>query len=221
MNYIPASNEFEMLCVIVNFGLGSRVIKIAKQNGISGGTITLGRGTVGSRLLEFLEITDIRKEIVIIIAEKGHIYNLIDVLCKEMSLDKPHHGIAFTISAAGLFGARNAIDAENAERGAKNTMYSAVFVIVDKGKAESVVDAAKAAGAKGATIINARGSGIHETGMLFHMAIEPEKEIVLILTENNILDQVVGSIREHHNIDEPGQGIMFILDINKTYGLVK
>lgn len=221
MNEFHATSEYELLCVIVNFGLGSKVIKTAKQNGISGGTIILGKGTVSNKLLEFLELTDIRKEIVLTIAEKNLIYNLADVLCKEMSFDKPHHGIAFTASANGLFGARKTNNIEHAERGAESTMYSAIFTVVDKGKAESVVDVAKAAGARGATIINGRGSGIHETGMLFHMPIEPEKEIVLILTPNTTMDPIIESIRKHFHIDEPGQGIMFIMGVNKTFGLVE
>jgi nitrogen regulatory protein PII len=98
-------------------------------------------------------------------------------------------------------------------------MYSAIFVIVDRGKAEEVVDAAKAAGARGATIMNARGSGIHETQLLFNMEIEPEKEIVLILAQKDIVEPIAASIREKMKLDEPGNGILFLLDVNKTYGI--
>ncbi len=59
--------------------------------------------------------------------------------------------------------------------GAKNTMYDAIFVVVDKGKAEFVVEAANEAGAKGGTIIHARGAGEYEIEKIFSMEIEPEK----------------------------------------------
>lgn len=98
-------------------------------------------------------------------------------------------------------------------------MYKAIFTIVDRGKGENVMDAAKEAGAKGGTIINGRGSGIHETEVLFSMPIEPEKEIVMILAEDHLVNAIVSSIREKLEIDEPGKGIMFLLDVNKTYGL--
>lgn len=55
--------------------------------------------------------------------------------------------------------------------------------------------------------------------MLFNMAIEPEKEIMMILTTNDRTEAIVASIRENLKIDQPGNGIMFILDVNKTYGL--
>ena len=48
-----------------------------------------------------------------------------------------------------------------------------------------MIDAATAAGSKGGTVINAR-SGIHEEQTLF-MDIEPEKEIVLIISDKRVL----------------------------------
>lgn len=77
------------------------------------------------------------------------------------------------------------------------------------------------AGSKGGTIINARGSGIHETSKIFSMAIEPEKEIVLILSEEESTEGIVASIRKKLKIDEPGNGIIFIQEVSKTYGLYK
>lgn len=100
-------------------------------------------------------------------------------------------------------------------------MYQAITVIVERGKAEDVIDAAVKAGSKGGTIIKARGSGIHETSKLFTMDIEPEKEIVLILSEADKTDAIVESIRKDMKIDEPGQGILYVQEVSKTYGLYK
>ena len=218
-NPVHIDSNYEFFCLIVNFGTGSRVMKIARNNGISGATILLAKGTVNSRLLEILDITDIRKEVVLMISERKQAYDVLKTLNKELALQKPHHGIAFSASVAGLMGMRKINFDKHNERGAGNTMYSAIFVIVDRGKAEEVVDAAKAAGARGATIMNARGSGIHETQLLFNMEIEPEKEIVLILAQKDIVEPIAASIREKMKLDEPGNGILFLLDVNKTYGI--
>ncbi|WP_066638995.1 P-II family nitrogen regulator [Desulfolucanica intricata] len=216
----PDKKELELICMIVNFGLGSKVIKIAKKNGISGGTVFLGRGTIKNRILEFLELNDSRKEIVLLIADKTTAHQALGVLNKELAFHKPNHGIAFTISVANLLGKKSCQYQDNmVKRGEENTMYQAIFTIVDRGNAEDVIAAANKGGARGGTIIKARGSGIHETHTLFSMAIEPEKEMVLIISKNELTDSIVSSIREHIHIDEPGKGIIFILDVNKTYGL--
>jgi len=219
----PDKKELELICLIVNFGLGSKAVTVAKKHGVSGGTIFLGKGTVKSRILEFLELHDTRKEIVFMIAEKTTAYQALEILNKEFAFHKPNHGIAFTISIAGFSESKRGLTLDNQfdqeRRGEKNTMYQAIFTIVDRGNAANVIDAANKGGARGGTIINARGSGIHETHTLFNMPIEPEKEMVLIICQSDLTDSIVSSIKEQIHIDEPGQGIIFILDVNSTYGL--
>ena len=219
MNNSP-NKDYELFCLVVNFGLGSKVVKIAKQHGISGATIFLGMGTIKNHLLEILGLYELRKEIVLMVADKELAYNALEEINTELVLNKPNHGIAFTTSVSNLLGSRNCTyDSSNKHGGVKNTMYNAIFVVVDKGVAESVIDAASLAGARGGTIINARGSGVHETSTVFSMAIEPEKEIVMILSENTLTEAICDSIRKELKIDDPGNGIIFVLDINKTYGL--
>lgn len=216
----PDQKQLVLFFVIVNFGLGSKVMKIAKQNGITGGTIFLGKGTINNHLLEILDLSDVRKEIVMIIAEKTLASQALEELNRKFNFDKPKHGIAFSTSVAGLIGTRDSLELNHKEsRGVTDTMHHAIFTVVDKGNADAVIQAATAAGSRGATIINARGSGIHENSMLFSMAIEPEKEIVMILATNDLTEAIVASIRENLKIDDPGNGIMFILNVNKTYGL--
>lgn len=212
--------NYSMLFVVVNFGLGSKVIKIAKENGLPGGTVMLGMGTVKNRILEFLALADVRKEIVFIIAEQAQVKQAIKDLHSRLEFDRPNHGIAFTVPVANFLNDAGSKYLSEETRGVEDTMYKAIFVVVDRGSAEDVVDSSKSAGARGATIINARGSGVHETEMVFSMPIEPEKEIVMILAENEIAEKIVGTIRHDLNIDERGRGIIFILDVSETYGIL-
>jgi nitrogen regulatory protein PII len=212
----------ELVCIIVNFGLGGRVLHIAKQCGIKGGTVFLGKGTVNNRILEFLGLTDVRKEVVIMISNKKAVGPLVQELDAEFNFDKPNHGIAFTTSITKIIGASSYKSEKSIEgRGVDQPMYYSITVVVDKGKAEDVIDAATQAGSRGGTIINARGSGIHETSKVFSMDIVPEKEVVMILSEREKTEQIVDSIRTALKIDEPGNGIIYLQEVNKTYGLYK
>lgn len=214
--------DFDLIVTVVDFGLGSKVIKTARESGVSGGTIFLGTGTVDNRLLEILSLDHVRREIAIMITESSLAFEALEKLNEKFHFDKPNHGIAFSIPVTEVFGTRDSIsenNKKNEDRRDEKTMYKAIFTIVDRGKGENVMDAAKKAGAKGGTIINARGSGIHETEILFSMPIEPEKEIVMILAKDESVDKITSTIREELKIDEPGMGIMFTLDVNKSYGL--
>lgn len=216
------TSDIELICTIVNFGLGSKLIKAAKRCGISGGTVSLGKGTVNNRILDFLGLSDVKKEIVFMVAAKETAYQALEKLNDQFEFNKPNHGIAFTTSICSVIGTRSyKSDSINNERGVGNNMYHVITTIVDKGKAEDVIDAATKAGSKGGTIINGRGSGIHETSKVFSMEIEPEKEIVIILSEVDRTEAIVSSIRKELRIEEPGNGIIYIQDVNKTYGIYK
>jgi nitrogen regulatory protein PII len=147
-----------------------------------------------------------------------------EAICRELKLDRPNHGIAFTINVPVFLGGGdyNYREIKNRCGGVKmagEKKYNSIFTIVDKGKGEIVMETATDNGAKGGTIINARGSGAHETAKLFNMQIEPEKEVVLILCEHNVTKNIATAIRDKLEIDKPGNGIIFILDVNGTYGI--
>lgn len=214
--------EMELICVIVNSGMGSKVLKTFKKHGICGGTIVLGRGTAHNRIWDYLGLSDIGKEIIYMIADKETAYRVLDIVSHEYKLDKPNHGIAYTTAICATLGTHKyKCDNVKIERGEDNIMYQVITVIIDKGKAEDVVEAAISAGSTGGTIVNGRGSGIHETSKLFAMDVEPEKEIVTILSETSMTEAIIAVIRERLRIDEPGNGIIYVQHVNKTYGIFK
>lgn len=220
MQNVPENNELELICIIVNLGLGSDIIKFSKRHGIMGGTIFFGKGTIKNAILEFLDIAETRKEIVLMAAETTTAHTMMEEISKKFNFHRPHHGIAFSTAIKSILGSKSFTYKVNKEsRGAKNQMYNVIMAVVDKGKGESVIDAATKVGSKGGTIINARGSGIHETSILFSMEIEPEKEIVLILSESQLTETIASSINHELHMNEPGNGIIFIQDVNKAYGL--
>lgn len=216
------SAAFDLIYAIVNSGAGSKVLHIAKRCGISGGAIFMGKGTIKKPLLEKLALCDIRKEIVMMVAESEMVFKVLEEMNKELRLNRPNHGIAFSIPVIGVCGSRSCKCNNPGKReGMENNMYRSVIIIVDKGKGEAVVEAAAKAGSTGATIINARGSGVHETSRLFAMEVEPEKEIVLMITKSDQTDVIVSSIRDNFKIDKPGNGIIFVQDVNRVYGLTE
>lgn len=218
----PVAGDIELICIIIDFGLGSKIIKSAKNHGITGATVTLGRGTVSKSIWDFMGLSEIRKEIVFMAAKKETAYAALEDMNHEFKFCKPNHGIAFTTTISNIIGCRKleSINSEN-EGGVEENMYQSITIIVDKGKAEDVIDAAVKVGAKGGTIMNGRGSGIHETTKLFSIEIEPEKEIVIIISETEKTEDIVNSIREELKIDEPGNGIIYVQNVNKTYGMIK
>ncbi len=219
MNLNTESKEYELVYVVVNNGYGSKILKYSKKHGITGGTIFLGKGTVKNRILEFLDLCEIRKEIVMMMAEKNIAYTTMEELNKEFHFEKANHGISFSIPVSSFLGVNGTSLKNNDSLKENEIMYNSIFVIVYKGDAELVIEAANKAGSRGGTIINARGAGTHETTKVFAMDIEPEKEIVLILSEFESTQKIVDAINFELKIEEPGNGIVIVQNVSKTYGI--
>jgi Nitrogen regulatory protein PII len=101
----------------------------------------------------------------------------------------------------------------------KNMEYEAIVIIVERGKANSIVKKASEAGARGATIAFGRGSGEHLFSFFRSMQIEPSKEIILIITTKEKLDHIFEVVTEAAKIREPGKGIAFTVPIRNLCGL--
>ena len=97
--------------------------------------------------------------------------------------------------------------------------YELIFCIVNTGFSGTVMDAARSAGATGGTILRGRGSAGKEAEDFFHIQIEPEKEIVMILAPVEIKDNIMTSIYREAGLASAGQGIIFSLPVTRTAGL--
>ena len=97
--------------------------------------------------------------------------------------------------------------------------FKIVFAPVKPHKTDPVVDAAKAAGATGATIIPARGTGMREAKTFFGLTLEDQTDIVMFLLEEHIVRPVLEAIRTAGEFDKPGTGIAFVLPVEQVIGL--
>lgn len=214
------SRHLEMLVVIVEHNKASKVLHLADEKGVTASVAMLGRGTASRTIFDYLGLNDKKKAVLMLFGKTEEITDLADYLVEKLEMDKPNHGIAYIESAFNVFGTEdNANGSENIKRG--ENMYNAIYTIVEKGNADDVIEAAQKAGSRGGTVMHARGSGSEEARKVFNMLIEPEKEIVLIISEEAKTKDIVESIRKETGIEEQGKGIIFVTRVVNTYGLVK
>ena len=213
-----ATHDAELVYVIVNNGLGGRICHRAKQLGVLGVTITLGMGTSTGKFLDILTLRDVRKEVVFMIARKDVAQMALDQIHKEHDFDKPNHGIAFTSTVIGAVGSKWYKELEMDDEKGDDIMYHLITVIVEKGRGEDAVEAATEAGSNGGTILNARGAGVHETQKVFGIDIEPEKEVIMIISERTKTEPIITAIRQRLDMGKPGHGIIYVQNVNKVYG---
>ncbi len=97
--------------------------------------------------------------------------------------------------------------------------FKVILASVKPDYTDKVVDAGKAAGATGATIIPARGTGIREAKSFFGLTLESQTDIVMFLLGDHLVDPVLEAIRVAGEFDKPGTGIAFVLPVDQVLGL--
>ncbi len=96
------------------------------------------------------------------------------------------------------------------------TEVSLLTCIVQKGMADRIVEAGKEAGAQGATVYYARGSGVRERLGILGVAVEAEKEVVNIVVANDQVDRVLEAMFLAGKLDTPGMGFMYVTPLEKA-----
>ncbi len=97
--------------------------------------------------------------------------------------------------------------------------FKLIIATVKTDVTDNIVDAAKEAGATGATIIPSRGTGIHEAKTFFGLTLEAQTDSVMFLLEEHLVDRVMNAIYEAGRFEKPGTGIAFVLPVNQVAGL--
>ena len=97
--------------------------------------------------------------------------------------------------------------------------HELILCIVNEGYSETVMESAKAVGAKGGTIIHARGTANKEAEKFFRITVQPEKEIVMILVPVGIKEDVLHALYKSVGLNTPGQGIAFSMPVDNVIGL--
>ena len=202
--------------IIVNRGKANSLLHRAQEIGAKRGTVMLGEGTMASPILDFFGINQSQKEVLLIAVPDEVTESFYGMLRTEFNFHHRYKGIAFSVPY-------RAINKDTKKREEVTKDYHAAHIclmtVLERGLAEECMRVARAAGARGGTILHGRGSTGKEAQTIFGIEIEPEKEIVLILTPVDITQRVFDAIAQKMDIDAPGNGIMYVEPIATTRGL--
>ena len=99
--------------------------------------------------------------------------------------------------------------------------FECIVTIVDGGYSEYVVDAAKSVGAKGATIVNARGSASQEGDSFYKLNIQPDKQIILILCKEEQTKSIVEAINAKAGLNTKAHALSFVLPVEEAIGMAE
>ncbi len=99
--------------------------------------------------------------------------------------------------------------------------FKLLIAFVDDSKTDKVMDAARSAGATGATIIsNARGEGLKQAKTFLGLSLETQRDVLLFLVEEHLSRHILEKISDVAGFDSgPGSGIAIQIDVEDAVGV--
>ncbi len=202
--------SYKLIVTIVPHNYGDEISSIAVKAGAGGGAVLMGRGTAENNILQLLGLGDTSKDITYNIVEQNIEQKVREAIIEETKKKKNHFGVMFSI-LLGDFMKAGAVeqDLEGEKIMEETDSYEMINMIVNKGYAEDAMAAARKAGARGGTIIAARGTAKEGDAKFFGMEIVPEKEMLMILVPCNQKEEIIASIKQLKCFEKAGSGIIF------------
>lgn len=184
----------------------------------------LGRGTATKKLLNLYGLEATEKAVVMTIANAQKTEDFILEIRKKFYIDIPGNGIVLSIPIKSVGGVRTlAFLSDNAapdKLPPQVTFENEVIVVIsNEGYIEAVMDAARAGGAMGGTVIHAKGSGAQKAEKFYGVSLADEKEIILIVSKTSEKAAIIHSIIKEMGPDSPAGSIVFSMPVSHLAGL--
>ena len=215
-----------MMTTIVDRKISHKYIDLYKENGLNVMFISLGSGTATNEILDYLGMEANEKAVVFSVLEESSWTKVKRQLEKKLKIDAPGGGIAFTVPLSSI-GGKKALQyliesteyQKEEESTLKNTTHDLIVVIAEQGYTNMIMDAARAAGAYGGTVLHAKGTGAQAAEKFMGVSLAIEKEIVYIVTKTEMKNNIMQAIMKNAGPDTKAKAITFSLPVTDTAGL--
>lgn len=213
-----------LMVVIVNRGQGDRLAQFLAENGATFNMLTFGCGTADAKILTYLGLGETKKDILFSMMLQRYAQILFKrIAASEFNLDKPGHGIGFCLpintAALNIAGTLNSA-AGNGETAMEHPFgHDLIIAVTAQGYADEVMKAARSAGAAGGSILRARGAGAKQAEKFFGVTIQPEKEMLFIVTKTDNRKAIMEAIVLQRGMHTDANTIVFSLPVSDVAGM--
>mgnify|MGYP000082711625 FL=1 len=229
MNPNRENMVFRVLVLITRPKLADRATEMFQKGAIPVQFKWNAVGTASSEMIDVLGLGSPDKSVLISFMPKIFADKMLKKFKSELKLGTVNSGIAFTLP---LSGANNLVvrmleqlkeyDDKNLERKVSLYMsdikYSLIAAVVNQGYSENVMEAAKAAGANGGTVVPSRGISNEQAMGFWGMSIQHEKDMVFIVADSECKLDIMKAIAEKCGVHSDAKGIVLSLPIDSVIG---
>ena len=207
---------------IVNPEMESRFSAICQELQLPLSIMMHGRGTASKNILDLLGISAREYRIVMTVADRARTAALIDEARRRLYIDAPGQGIVVATPIKSVGGARTLahLNGGRPQDGAPelNYNYEIILAIANEGYTDNVMDAARAAGARGGTVLHGKGTGSKDAEKFFGVSIASEKEVIMIVAKSAEKTAIMKSIVSQAGVGTEAGAVVMSLPVSAVAG---
>ena len=219
-------SELYLMVAVVDRKRLPDFIKVYRAHAVPVQMIALGQGTAESEVLDVLGLSRSEKAVTLSLVTLETWSAVRRALEREIRIDVPGTGVAFTVPLSSIGGKRELLfltEGQNfrkeEETRMKDTERELLIVMSEQGCSELVMDAARSAGARGGTVIHARGTGMERAERFLGISLASEKDVILIVVRTEERDAVMSAVMRDAGMESRAKSIVFSLPVTATAGL--
>ena len=183
-----------------------------------------GHGTAVQSMLDLLGIESNEKWVVLSTATEEKTAALIEAQKRRLHIGVPGHGIVVAVPVKSIGGGKTVAYLTGEENASVKTTppgsyaYELIIVVAREGQTDLVMNAARAAGARGGTVLHGKGTGAKSDPKFHNISIAEEKEVILIVSKSEEKSEIMRSILKKAGPDTPAGAIVFSLPATEVAG---
>jgi nitrogen regulatory protein PII len=200
-----------------------------------------GSGTASSEIIDLLGIGATVKAVFCCLAQSADTPRLIQEVRQALGARSAGAGIAFSVPLAGVSARiftmfeESAVEAAAKHETAPETGAPAaqedrsmqaieinngmIISILNRGNSDAFMTEARKAGARGGTVISARGISQELMKKFFGISVQDEKEIIIILADKDTVVPIMDAVKANFGPSSKAAGVIFSLPVDRVMSL--
>ena len=201
-------------------------ITLYRDKGLDVHFLSLGHGTATEHYLRYLALDETEKMVCLSVVTGRKWLEVKKAMSVRLRIEAPGVGIAFVAPLAAFGGKRELMfltDGQDYVKGEetalKGTEQELLIAVGNQGYSEMIMDAAREAGARGGTVIHARGTGQEKAERFLGISLASEKDLVLIVTAAEKKTDMMQRIIRQAGPGTQAGAIVFSVPVSDTAGM--
>ncbi len=218
------SSAPRLLVAIVDRDKGNIIADLCSGQKLELNFGCIGFGTARSELLSMLGLGSRDKAVVFSITPPGLVPGVMVAISRRMAIRNPGRGIAFTLPLAGINSLADSyldsLPSPEHQRKADDTVkFNLIVSVFSSGFSDTVMEAARTAGATGGTVLHAKGLGGQSAENILGVNLRDEKDILAIIAPEDDSRTIMEAINRQCGLKSEAGAIVFALPVKDMIGL--